>query len=127
MILLSNGGDNIRRGKTASDTIVVGTVDGIALLAKSGRGWTVKHRALQGVFVSGVTALEDGTLFASTRGVGMARSDDGGFKWRWVNNGLAHHEFWSTRAGRLQGREVGVCRRVAGASLCQRGPGQELA
>ena len=70
------------------------------------RGWTVKHRALQGVFVSGVTALEDGTLFASTRGVGMARSDDGGMKWSWVNDGLAHHEFWSTRAGRLQGREA---------------------
>ena len=56
--------------------------------------------------MSGVTALEDGTLFASTRGVGMARSDDGGVKWSWVNDGLAHHEFWSTRAGRLQGREV---------------------
>jgi BNR-Asp box repeat protein len=106
MISLSNGGDNIARTGTASDTIAVGTVDGIALLAKSSRGWALKHRALQGVFVSGVTALEDGTLFASTRGVGMARSDDGGIKWSWVNDGLAHHEFWSTRAGRLLGREV---------------------
>ncbi len=61
---------------------------------------------MQGVFVSGVTALDDGTLFASTRGVGMARSDDGGFKWTWVNDGLAHHEFWSCRAGKLQGRDV---------------------
>jgi hypothetical protein len=58
------------------------------------------------VFVSGVTALDDGTLFASTRGVGMAKSDDGGFKWTWVNDGLAHHEFWSCRAGKLQGRDV---------------------
>ena len=61
---------------------------------------------MQGVFVSGVTALDDGTLFASTRGVGMARSDDGGIKWTWVNEGLAHHEFWSCRAGKLQGRDV---------------------
>jgi hypothetical protein len=106
MILLSNGGDNIQRSAAPSETMLVGTVDGIALLAKSERGWTLKQRALQGVFVSGVTALEDGTLFASTRGVGMARSDDGGMKWRWVNDGLAHYEFWSTRAGRLQGREV---------------------
>ena len=106
MILLSNGGDNIQRAGGASDTILVGTVDGVALVQKSARGWAVKHRALQGVFVSGVTALADGTLFASTRGVGMARSDDGGIKWSWVNDGLAHHEFWSTRAGRLQGREV---------------------
>jgi hypothetical protein len=96
---------------------MVGTVDGIALLAKSSRGWSVKHRALQGVFVSGVTALDDGTLFASTRGVGMAKSEDGGFKWSWVNDGLAHHEFWSTRAGRLQGREVVF----AGTPLRQRG------
>jgi len=58
------------------------------------------------VFVSGVTALDDGTLFASTRGVGMARSEDGGFKWTWINSGLAHHEFWSCRAGKLQGRDV---------------------
>jgi hypothetical protein len=86
--------------------ILIGTVDGVALLAKSERGWTVKHRAMQGVFVSGVTALDDGTLFASTRGVGMARSDDGGFKWTWANDGLAHHEFWSCRAGKLQGRDV---------------------
>ncbi len=106
MILLSNGGTNIQRAKSASDTIVVGTVDGVAILQRSQRGWTQRNRALQGVFVSGVTALDDGTLFASTRGVGMARSDDGGTKWNWVNEGLAHHEFWSTRAGRLQGREV---------------------
>jgi photosystem II stability/assembly factor-like uncharacterized protein len=106
MILLSNGGDNVQRASRASDAIVIGTVDGVALVQKSARGWAVKHRALQGVFVSGVTALADGTLFASTRGVGMARSHDGGIKWSWVNDGLAHHEFWSTRAGRLQGREA---------------------
>jgi hypothetical protein len=106
MILLSNGGTNIQRARSSSDTILVGTVDGVALLARSERGWALKHRALQGVFVSGVTALDDGTLFASTRGVGMARSTDGGFKWTWQNEGLSHHEFWSTRAGSLQGREV---------------------
>jgi photosystem II stability/assembly factor-like uncharacterized protein len=106
MILLSNGGTNIQRASAASNSILVGTADGIALLAKSERSWVVKHRALQGVFVSGVTALDDGTLFASTRGVGMARSDDGGVKWTWINDGLAHHEFWSCRAGKLQGRDA---------------------
>jgi hypothetical protein len=45
-------------------------------------------------------------LFASTRGVGMARSDDGGVKWTWITDGLAHHEFWSCRAGKLQGRDA---------------------
>jgi hypothetical protein len=106
MILLSNGGTNIQRAAGPSDTIAVGTVDGVAILARSDKGWTVKHRALQGVFVSAVTALDDGTLFAATRGVGMSRSDDGGMTWRWVNNGLSHYEFWSARAGKLQGRDA---------------------
>ena len=106
MILLSNGGTHIQRAASASETIAVGTVDGVAILARSEKGWTVKHRALQGVFVSAVTALDDGTLFAATRGVGIARSDDDGITWRWVNNGLSHYEFWSARAGKLQGRDV---------------------
>ena len=106
MILISNGGTNIQRASSSSDRVLVGTVDGVALLAKSERGWTVKHRALQGCFVSAVTGLEDGALFAATRGVGVARSDDGGMTWKWFNEGLSHHEFWSARAGRLKGREV---------------------
>jgi photosystem II stability/assembly factor-like uncharacterized protein len=106
MILLSNGGTNIQRAQSPSNQILVGTVDGVALLDRAGRGWSVKYRALQGVFVSAVTALDDGTLFAATRGVGIARSDDGGIKWSWINDGLAHHEFWSARAGRLQGRDA---------------------
>ena len=52
MILLSNGGTNIQRAAGPSDTIVVGTVDGVAILARTDKGWAVKHRALQGVFVS---------------------------------------------------------------------------
>jgi len=61
------------------------------------------------VFVSSVTPDDDGTLYAATRGVGMARSTDGGMSWAWINNGLHHFELWSARAGRLQGREVVLC------------------
>ena len=106
MILLSNGGTNTHRTKRPSDTIVIGTVDGVAVLARSGAGWTVKHKALQGCFVSAVTALDDGTLFAATHNIGVARSDDGGMTWSWVNEGLAHYDLWSARAGKLQGRDV---------------------
>jgi len=38
MILLSNGGTNIQQAKSASNEILVGTVDGVALLAKGERG-----------------------------------------------------------------------------------------
>ena len=89
-------------------TIIVGTVDGISVLERSAETWTVKHRALAGCFVSAVTALDDGTLFAATHGIGVARSGDGGHTWTWANNGLGHFDLWSARAGQLMGRDV-VC------------------
>lgn len=106
MILLSNGGDNTHRAAQRSDTIVVGTVDGIAILKRSESGWDVVHRALAGCFVSAVTAAADGILFAATHGVGMARSRDGGLTWGWVNNGIDRYDLWAARAGRLQGKDV---------------------
>ncbi|MGB8487217.1 MAG: hypothetical protein WCD67_13190, partial [Xanthobacteraceae bacterium] len=108
MILLSNGGTNQHRGVQRSDTMVVGTVDGIVLLERMGAAWTIKHRALAGCSVSAVTGLGDGTLFAATHGVGVARSEDGGLTWTWVNDGIDRVDLWSARAGRLQGRDV-VC------------------
>ena len=53
-----------------------------------------------------MTALDDGTLFAATHGVGVARSEDGGMTWAWCNEGLAHFDLWSARGGKLQGRDV---------------------
>jgi photosystem II stability/assembly factor-like uncharacterized protein len=106
VILLSNAGHNTHRSACRSDTIVVGTVDGIAILARSPSGWVLAHRALAGCSVSAVTASEDGTLFAATHGVGVARSSDAGRTWEWVNKGIDRHDLWAARAGRLQGREV---------------------
>jgi photosystem II stability/assembly factor-like uncharacterized protein len=106
VILLSNGGDNIRRSSQPSATIVVGTVDGIAVLSRSHSGWVLRHRALAGCSVSALTASEDGTLFAATHGVGVARSRDAGTTWEWVNKGIDRHDLWSARAGRLQGRDI---------------------
>jgi hypothetical protein len=106
MILLSNGGSNMQRSRAASNTMMIGTVDGVVLLERVAHGWTIKHRALGGCSVSAVTALDDGTLFAATHGFGAARSDDGGYTWTWILDGLDHMDLWSARAGTLQGREV---------------------
>ncbi|HZL31648.1 MAG TPA: hypothetical protein VFC54_11415 [Pseudolabrys sp.] len=106
MILLSNGGDNTQRATQASDSIAVGTVNGIAILKRGTDGWTVAHRGLAGCFVSAVTQSADGTLFAATHGVGVARSKDDGESWQWVNKGIDRHDLWSARAGKLQGKDV---------------------
>ena len=95
MILLSNGGTNVHRSKQRSDSMVIGTVDGIAVLERSGGSWNIKHRALAGCSVSAVTALDDGTLFAATHGVGVARSEDGGINWTWTNDGIDRVDLWS--------------------------------
>jgi len=108
MILLSNGGTNSHRSQARSNTMVVGTVDGIVLLERGAQFWTIKHRALGGCSISAVTASGDGTLFAASHGFGVARSDDGGYAWTWVLDGIDHMDLWSARAGKLMGRDV-VC------------------
>jgi hypothetical protein len=108
MILLSNGGTNAHRSRAHSDTMVIGTVDGIVVLERSAQGWKIKHRALGGCSVSAVTASEDGTLYAASHGFGAAKSDDGGYTWTWILDGLDHMDLWSARAGKLKGRDV-VC------------------
>ena len=106
MILLSNAGTNIQTASHMSEKAVIGTVDGVALLARDGKDWVVAHKALQGCSVSAVTSLDDGTLFAATHGIGVARSTDEGQTWEWVNNGLDHVDLWAARGGKLQGRDV---------------------
>ncbi len=111
MILLSNGGTNMQVSRAASDTVAIGTVDGVVILERAGAvmdrgGWRIKHRALGGCSVSAVTAADDGTLYAATHGFGPARSDDGGLTWTWVLDGIDHLDLWSARAGKLQGRDV---------------------
>ena len=66
--------------------------------------------------MSAVTALDDGTLFAATHGIGVARSSDRGLTWAWSNDGLAHFDLWSARAGRLVGATwcwSARCRRIS--------------
>src|ERR1700693_4412813 len=105
MIQLSNGGTNAHRSRAASDTMVIGTVDGVVLLERTAQGWKIKHRALGGCSVSAVTASEDGTLYAATHGFGAASSDDGGLTWTWILDGLDHMDLWSARPGKLKGRD----------------------
>ena len=107
MILLSPGGDTVHRTTRSETTLAVATVDGVFLLARDGNAsWQVAHHALAGCFVAALTRTPGGALFAATHGVGMARSDDNGRNWRWINNGITQFDLWAARAGRLGGRDV---------------------
>lgn len=106
MILLSPGGDNAQRLPQNDDTLAVATTDGVFILRRSDDGeWRVAHHALAGCFVSALTAIGN-DVFAATHGIGMARSRDGGQTWQWINNGITQFDFWSARAGQLDGRDV---------------------
>ena len=106
MILLSPGGTSVQRHAQASTRLVVGTVEGVFVFERDAqRRWILKRRGLEGCFVSALTRLEDGTLFAGTHGLGVARSDDGGFTWKLANAGLSHFDVWVVKAERLVGRE----------------------
>jgi photosystem II stability/assembly factor-like uncharacterized protein len=107
MILLSPGGDTNHRATQTESSLAVGTTDGVFLLEREDDGsWRVAHHALAGCFVAALTRASDGTLFAATHGIGMARSDDNGRNWRWINNGITQFDLWAARAGKLGGRDV---------------------
>lgn len=107
MILLSPGGDTAHRATQPVSSLAVATVDGVFLLARDASGaWQTVHHALAGCFVAALTRAPNGALFAATHGVGMARSEDDGRTWRWVNNGITQFDLWSARAGRLNERDV---------------------
>jgi photosystem II stability/assembly factor-like uncharacterized protein len=108
MIVLSNGGSNTNTSPAPQNLIAVGTVDGVPVLQRDGGQWSLKHHGLRGCFISAVTESAQGTLFAASHGVGVARSRDGGQTWEWVNNGIGHYDLWSARAGLLMGQPV-VC------------------
>lgn len=108
MILISNGGDNISLAERRSDTMIVGTVDGLAIIERKDGRWETTDRALRGCNFSAVTQSPTGTIFAASHGVGVARSVDSGKTWTWCNKGIDHFDLWSARAGTLQGRSV-VC------------------
>lgn len=106
MISISNGGMNSFRAPRPSTRLVVGTVDGVAMLDRDGSGWRVSGRALEGCAVGAMTELASGTLLAATHGLGVARSTDGGDSWHWSNKGLPQYDLWAARSGPFRGRDV---------------------
>lgn len=105
--LLSPGGDNIMAAPGARDRLIVAAADGVWRLARDKENeWQLAGRALEGTFISGLTRTPSGALIAATHHLGMARSDDEGRSWRWINKGITQFDFWVVKAARLDGKDV---------------------
>lgn len=105
--LISPGGTSVMRLDRECDRLVVGSTDGIWILERDADGeWKLAARSLDGTFVSALAETGDGGLIAGTHHLGIARSDDGGVSWRWVNAGLTQFDVWSLKCEQVQGREL---------------------
>ena len=105
--LLANAGSNSVSLAGRCERLIVGATDGIWVLARDAAGdWGLEARALEGTFVSSLTRTSDGAVIAGTHHFGVARSDDDGISWRWINNGLTQFDVWVVKADYLAEREV---------------------
>ena len=75
MILLSNAGTNIHSTSGPSNSLLVGTVDGVFLLKRGAQGWEVEKQSLAGCFVS-ATATRRAVFAMMAAGLAAVASSD---------------------------------------------------
>src|SRR5438067_10403642 len=84
-----NGPSRYRTDKPV-DRMLVGTLNGVSILDRTGSGWTVKGRKLEGLHVSSmVCEPKQGGVFAGVHDGGLYFSPDQGNTWEKRTNGLA--------------------------------------
>ena len=94
--MLSVGGNPYSKTEAPADELIFGSVDGVALLSRSGQEWQVQHRALEGLHVSSLADdARSGITFAGTHNGGLHASRDGGKSWLRRSNGIAEDEVYS--------------------------------
>ena len=71
-IALSNGGANTFRSYVPCKRLVIGTMDRVAILERSGDAWRLADRALEGCAIPAVAQLASGTRLAATHGLDAA-------------------------------------------------------
>jgi photosystem II stability/assembly factor-like uncharacterized protein len=105
-VALSHGGPTIYESQTASQRVLVGTVQGIAAVERSDGGWRVAGHALEDVHVS-VILIEpqSGLIFAGGYKQGSLHvSRDDGQTWERRDNGLGETDIYSLEAANIDGR-----------------------
>lgn len=102
---LSHGGTTIYSSPSLSKEVLVGTREGVAIIARDGSAWRVAHRALADKHISAIVKEpESGLTFAGAFDGGVHVSSDDGRTWEPRGNGLTQNNVYSLAAGCINGR-----------------------
>jgi len=102
---LSHGGTTIYSSPSLSKEVLVGTREGIAIIARDGSEWRVAQRAISDKHVSAIMKEpESGLTFAGAFHGGIHVSADDGRTWEPRGNGLTQNDIYSLAARRINGR-----------------------
>jgi len=86
---LSHGGTTMYTAHEPSTEVLVGTMDGLVALRRSGGSWSVERETLDGLHVHAILLDESsGTIFAGAYRGGLYASVDGGATWEQRDNGI---------------------------------------
>src|SRR5436190_1446338 len=101
---LSHGGTTIYSSPSRSNEVLVGTREGIAIIAREGSAWQVAHRALTDRHISAIIIEpESGLTIAGAFHGSVHVSADGGRTWEPRGNGLTQTNVYSLASARVDG------------------------
>src|SRR5947209_13013159 len=120
MIGVSHGGSNVYSSDSASNEVLAGTKDGIALLTRNGARWEVAHKALPGQHVSSIVFEPDsGTIFAGAFFGSINAGTDGGRTWETRDEGLTYKDVYSMGVKKLANGKARIYAGTEPANLFQ--------
>ena len=101
---LSHGGSTIYSSPALSKEVLVGTKEGVAIIARDGSGWKLAHRALTDKHISAIIMEpESGLTLAGAFHGSIHASADGGRTWEQRANGLSQANVYSLASARING------------------------
>ena len=101
---LSHGGTTIYSSPSRSNEVLVGTREGIAIIAREGSAWQVAHRALTDRHISAIIMEpESGLTIAGAFHGSVHVSADSGRTWEPKGNGLTQTNVYSLASARVDG------------------------
>lgn len=104
-ICLSHGGTTTYLSQAPSSELLVGTVDGVAVLRKNDRRWGVHAKALEGMHVHALLIEPaSGFIFAGIHKGSVYASKDRGLTWEKRDNGIIETDIYCLAAAIVDGK-----------------------